>query len=304
MSVTYVPKNPVGGDGWKASNGVVYTSKAAAEAASKASTPSTPTATTPKTTTTTSSSSSSSKNSTYNTPSTGKIDTTGLTGYALAYANAINSGSGDVAAHQQATASTGGTGIPGLTNPYQNPANNPYLQPQTPEMTFQEMMDYVLGMMPQAPPREPTLSYAEAQQMARDFYDPMYGDLMEQALNAVDQNNIKRGFFGQLPGAALARSTAADVENKKAQAIGQFANQLVGQSQQNALGLQQAAQQQYQTQANALLNALTAAVGYQQGNQGNMINLYNALINQQRADQERDRDQIEMLQWLFRGGGY
>lgn len=271
---------------------------------------------TPKTKTTTATKSSggstvtSSANSTYKSPSSGGINTSGLTGYAKAYADAINAGANDANAHQYSTAVNNGTGISGLNNQYENQANNPYYQllqqQQQPQQQFDymDMIDDILGRMPQVPTMKPALSYDAAQQQAQEFYNPMYGELMNKSLDAVDQSNVRRGFFGQLPGAALQRSTAADVENKKAQAIGQFANQLVGQSQDYSLGLQQAAQQQYQAQANALMSALNAAVNYQGNEQGNMINLYNAMINQQRADQEKERDIAELAQILQWGGAF
>lgn len=246
----------------------------------------------------------SSLNTTYKSPSSGGIDTSGLSGYAKAYADALNAGASDIEAHQYATAVNKGTGISGLTNPYET-STNPYYQlinQQQQQFDYMDMIDEILSRMPKAPSAPPALSYNEARSQAEAFYNPMYSDLMQKTLKAVDESNIRRGFFGQLPHAAMARSTAADLESQKAQAIGQLANQLVGQSQQYGLGLQQAAQQQYQTQANALLNALQAALGYDTNRQQNLIGLYNALINQQRADQERERDIAALLPWLYWGG--
>lgn len=89
---------------------------------------------------------------------------------------------------------------------------------------------------PKTPPPPPNLTPEQARAQAEEILNPLYGEHLKNALKLVDRANIRRGFFGQLPGAALARSTAADIETRKAQAIGQLTGQL---QQMNA---QQAAQ--------------------------------------------------------------
>lgn len=102
-----------------------------------------------------------------------------------------------------------------------------------------------------APAAVPGLSYEEALRQAGDVLNPLYDERLQQSLREVDRHNIARGFFGQLPGAALARSTAADIERARAGQIAGLAQQMIGQSQQAALQQQQLALQQAAQQSQA-----------------------------------------------------
>ena len=108
----------------------------------------------------------------------------------------------------------------------------------------------------------PTLSYDEALEQAQGVLNPLYDEQLEKNLQAVDRGNLSRGFYGQMPGDALKRSTALDVERARAGQIASLAQQMMGQSQQNALQQQQLAAQyalgrgqQFQNWANIGLNA-------------------------------------------------
>lgn len=87
---------------------------------------------------------------------------------------------------------------------------------------------------PQLPPAPPTLTMEQARQEAQNVLNPLFGEHLKNALKEVDRANIRRGFFGQLPGAALSRSTAADIGTRQQQAIGQLTGQLQGMSAQQA----------------------------------------------------------------------
>ena len=108
----------------------------------------------------------------------------------------------------------------------------------------------------------PTLSYDEALEQAQGVLNPLYDEQLEKNLQTVDQGNLSRGFYGQMPGDALKRSTALDVERARAGQIASLAQQMQGQSQQQALQQQQLAAQyalgrgqQNQNWANIGLNA-------------------------------------------------
>lgn len=108
----------------------------------------------------------------------------------------------------------------------------------------------------------PTLSYDEALEQAQGVLNPLYDEQLQNNLASVDLANISRGFYGQLPGDALKRSTALDVERARAGQIASLAQQMQGQSQQQALQQQQLAAQyalgrgqQSQNWANIGLNA-------------------------------------------------
>lgn len=104
----------------------------------------------------------------------------------------------------------------------------------------------------------PGLSYDEALRQAGDVLNPMYDERLQQSLQEVDRHNIARGFFGQLPGAALSRSTAADIERSRAGQIAGLAQQMIGQSQQAALQQQQLAIQQAAQRQGTFGNVLGA----------------------------------------------
>jgi hypothetical protein len=108
----------------------------------------------------------------------------------------------------------------------------------------------------------PTLSYDEALEQAQGVLNPLYDEQLEKNLQTVDRGNLSRGFYGQMPGDALKRSTALDVERARAGQIASLAQQMKGQSQLQALQLQQLAAQyalgrgqQFQNWANIALNA-------------------------------------------------
>ncbi len=85
---------------------------------------------------------------------------------------------------------------------------------------------------------------------ATETLNPIYDERMQQTLRNVDKELIQRGFFGQLPGAALAGSRAADVERAKAAAIASLGGQMQTQSQEQALAQQRLAAEWALNQSN------------------------------------------------------
>src|SRR5690606_6211694 len=130
---------------------------------------------------------------------------------------------------------------------------------------------------PQLPPvpEIPALSREEALPLAQSLLHPLFDEQMQENLRRGDFEKIRRGFFGQVPGAALSGARAADVERSRAAAIANLAEQMVGQSQQAALqaaalaqqGLlqqYQLAQQQWQNLSNSLMRGIqTGLLGAQ-----------------------------------------
>ncbi len=76
---------------------------------------------------------------------------------------------------------------------------------------------------------------------ATETLSPIYDERMQKTLEGVDKELIARGFFGQLPGAALAGARAADVERAKAAAIASLGAQMQSQSEEQALAQQRLA---------------------------------------------------------------
>src|SRR5690606_5171370 len=88
---------------------------------------------------------------------------------------------------------------------------------------------------PSAPPPPPTMSREEAVERAQATLNPPYRDILNESLRNLQRQQIARGFFGQLPGAALERSTAADIETRRAQQIAQLAEEMIGQEHARAM---------------------------------------------------------------------
>lgn len=148
--------------------------------------------------------------------------------------------------------------------------------------------------MPSLPPPPPTLSAEEARQRAMGQLDPLYAENLQKALEQVDYNNIRRGFFGQLPGAELARSTAADIETRKAQAIGQLANQLTGQSEEGARAQQALALQARQQELQHMLSQQQLQRQTFEANRGSQLGLIGALLQAQQIKNQRDYQQGQL----------
>ena len=167
-------------------------------------------------------------------------------------------------------------------------------------MDMNAILSQIMAKMPQTPAMGPTLTGQEATQRATAQLDPLYGETLEQALKDVDNFNIRRGFFGQVPGAALSRSTAADINTRKAQAIGQLSNQLVGQSEEGARANQALAQQQFGQEANMIMSAFNAAQNEKQAQMGNLINAVNALLALRKIEDD-NKYQEAGITGLFKG---
>ena len=142
------------------------------------------------------------------------------------------------------------------------------------------------AQMPEMPRFEapPTMDQSQALSQARSMVNPLYDRQLRDNLAAVDRSNISRGFYGQMPGDALARSTAADIETARAGQTANMTNQLMSQNfaqrqsahqqmlnQQNMqqqfglaqqqMGMQQRAQN-YGMDSNLLNTGLNAYMGY------------------------------------------
>src|SRR5690606_13139948 len=82
--------------------------------------------------------------------------------------------------------------------------------------------------LPPPPPPPPTLTLEEARQQAEAILNPLYNEQLQETLRQLQLANIRRGFFGQAPGAELSQRAAADIESRRAQNIAQLASQLQG----------------------------------------------------------------------------
>ena len=93
-------------------------------------------------------------------------------------------------------------------------------------------------------PQVPQLSYQDALAQAGDIVNPIYDQQIERNMRSVDNNNIARGFYGQMPGDAVKMSALGDMERGRAGQMANLAQQMMSQQQnfglqQQQLGLQQ-----------------------------------------------------------------
>ena len=101
----------------------------------------------------------------------------------------------------------------------------------------------------QLPPPPPTLTMEEARRQAEAILNPLYNEQLQETLRQLQLANIRRGFFGQVPGAELSQRAAADIESRRAQNIAQLASQLQGMTWEQAAQHAQLALQNAQLQA-------------------------------------------------------
>jgi len=71
--------------------------------------------------------------------------------------------------------------------------------------------------------------------------NPLYDQQLKNTLQNVDRQSRERGFYGQMPADAFRGARAADIETARSGQIGSLANQMQGQTYQQALQAQQLA---------------------------------------------------------------
>ena len=122
--------------------------------------------------------------------------------------------------------------------------------------TVEDMFKQIQELMPQAP-SIPTLSYGEAQKRARQKLSPLFDDSIKNLARTMDINNIRSGFYGQLPGQEIKANALMGAENQRAAAIADLAQSLVGQSEATALQREQMARQDSQNWLSAIMNMMS-----------------------------------------------
>lgn len=112
---------------------------------------------------------------------------------------------------------------------------------------------------------QPKLTWEQAMARAQETLDPLYRQQMNEALKKVEQDLIRRGFFGQLPSVPISQEVASKIEDARAAAIANLANQLVGQSEEAARWAISTALSNAQSQIGAILDALQLAYQQERG---------------------------------------
>lgn len=103
------------------------------------------------------------------------------------------------------------------------------------------------------PKVEKGIGYDEALMRSENVLNPLYDEKVNKTLDNLDRSNMARGFYGQLPGDALKRSTAGDLRTRQAGDISSLAEQMYGNSQQYALQATAQAQARHQQEIDNLM---------------------------------------------------
>lgn len=74
------------------------------------------------------------------------------------------------------------------------------------------------------------LNYKSAKNMADEQLSATYDGAMDNAMKSIDRQSLQNGFFGQLPTVDYKSRNANEIEQQRASAVAQLANQLVSES--------------------------------------------------------------------------
>lgn len=179
-------------------------------------------------------------------------------------------------------------------------------QPPTVPPEIQQELEY-LRRQYEALTNVPKLSWEEAQARAQAALDPLYRQQMSETLKGVERGLIQRGFFGQLPSVPISQEVAAQIENARAAAIADLAQQLTGQSEEQARWATQTALGSAEARLNAIMNALQASAQQRQQQASSALAVATLLntIRQQQLEQERwEREfplQEAAVTWTYQG---
>lgn len=136
--------------------------------------------------------------------------------------------------------------------------------------------------------QDEAMGYDEALRISGQQIDPIYNDAMDQRMQEIDQDMLRRGFFGQAPMQSKVVMETAKMENKRAAEKAALANTLVGQSKQEAYQKAQLSSQERSAKVQALLQALNAAGAIKQNNIANITSYLKYQGDKQAAAAEAD----------------
>lgn len=112
---------------------------------------------------------------------------------------------------------------------------------------------------PKLPPAPPVLTMDQARGQAQQMLNPLFDEQLQNTMQQVATANMRRGFYGQPVGDAIAQSAAADIGTRREQAVGQLAAQMQGMSQEQAMQHAQLAYQAQMAQHQNMMNTLGTA---------------------------------------------
>ncbi|TCO79135.1 hypothetical protein [Marinisporobacter balticus] len=148
------------------------------------------------------------------------------------------------------------------------------LENQLKQRNSQEVYDQIMKMMPKRPDT-PTMAYEEAVSRSRNQLGGQIDQGNKRVLSAMDKDAIARGFYGQLPQDMEKRYKAQELEVSKNAAINNLANNMVGQSKEDALNEQKMSMSEQSAQLNTLLSALQQSGAIDQNNINSLMSMMN-----------------------------
>lgn len=152
---------------------------------------------------------------------------------------------------------------------------------------YKQIAQDILNQINQNQPSQPQvkkLTWQEALDQAQQMLNPLYDQRMKGVLKATDQDLIKRGFYGQLPGEVLRNETAGNEATARTTAITGMANNLVDKTTEDANTAAQLDMQKQNQTLNVILNAINQAKSNSNTNIGDLTNLLTYLTNQEDKD--------------------
>jgi len=138
-----------------------------------------------------------------------------------------------------------------------------------------EIQDIISQYRNYQPP--PVLSWEEAQKRAEATLTPLYQQQLQERLRDVERDLIRRGLFGQMPSVPLTREETARIENARAAAIAQLANELIGRSETQARAAEEAARLRAATLSALLQGARQQATAEEQNRINQALSLLSTL---------------------------
>lgn len=161
-----------------------------------------------------------------------KIDSGGLTGKVMSNADMI--AKYGYTPKPKEEAKSDGQGIVETGNNAVASGNPVAVAASNPNFDWRQFYSEIQGLMPKGD-AVTRMTRAEAEAAAGNSLNPMYDQQLTDVLRAQNNKDIARGFFGQLPAEALKQETRIREANARASGIGDYANSLYSQSQQDAL---------------------------------------------------------------------
>lgn len=139
------------------------------------------------------------------------------------------------------------------------------------------------------------ISAQEATKLAKQNLEGLYNNSSKAIMEALDENALARGFYGQVPQDAFKNYKAEELENQKNSSIASLASQIQGQSEASAMNRANAEMSSQQNELNKIVQALSMATGMKQNDLSNILSILGykqneKIVDSQLKDSELNRE--------------